>query len=122
MNRRPQDDQHDVDGQLRLRQVNLNKSMAAQQDFINNTDPAHYDLLAIQEPYKKKNHLTVASSKWHVVYPTTHFVSDTQAAATRIGPVRERYNLNELVDGHPGGLPGCDHHRDPYGNEEDTYF
>ncbi|KLO04408.1 hypothetical protein SCHPADRAFT_794124, partial [Schizopora paradoxa] len=42
-----------------------------------------YDIIAIQEPYKNQYHLTQASSKWRVVYPSTHLRSDVQAAATR---------------------------------------
>ncbi len=72
-----------VDGRLRIRQANLNKSNSAQQDLINNTDPKQYDILAIQEPFKYQHHSTLASSKWRVLYPTTHFESDAKAANTR---------------------------------------
>ncbi len=72
-----------VAGQLRICQQNLNKSPQAQQDFLNTTDPSLFDIVAIQEPWKSRAHLTSVTSKWRAVYPSQYYDSDDMAAATR---------------------------------------
>lgn len=75
--------QHDDEEQLRIWQQNLNKSHSALLDLIHSANPKDFDIVAIQEPWKSHVHLTQASHRWRVVYPTTHLKSDEQAAATR---------------------------------------
>src|ERR1700677_3279491 len=59
--------------QLRIIQININKSNDGQTDFfINRINPNHYDIVLIQEPYfdyKKDSHI---SSKWIAIYPLHH--------------------------------------------------
>ncbi|KAI0057648.1 hypothetical protein BV25DRAFT_1796907, partial [Artomyces pyxidatus] len=65
---------------LRIWQQNLNASDAAQHHLLNSHLSLSYDVLAIQEPYIKKDQYTYAGSPWRVIYPTPHF---TNASATR---------------------------------------
>ena len=58
---------------LRIWQQNINKSLLAQQDLINNIRPDDYELILIQEPYMDHNQKTRASSHWRVVYPSTYY-------------------------------------------------
>jgi len=59
--------------QLRIIQINVNKSNESQTDFlINRINPDNYDLVMLQEPYfdyKKDSHV---SSKWITIYPLKH--------------------------------------------------
>ncbi len=69
---------------LRIHQQNLNKSRAAQLDFINTLNPDGVDVVALQEPWKyPDNHRSFCEPSLRVVYPTTHYESDSLAAATR---------------------------------------
>lgn len=59
--------------QLRIIQLNVNKSNAAQTDFlINRLHPNDYDLVMIQEPYFDYKKDSRVSSKWIVIYPLNH--------------------------------------------------
>ena len=59
--------------QLRIIQINVNKSNDCQTDFlINRINPKEYDLVMIQEPYFDYKKDSRASSKWIAVYPTNH--------------------------------------------------
>lgn len=59
--------------QLRMIQLNVNKSNNAQTDFlINCINPDHYDLVLLQEPYFDFKKDSRVSSKWTVIYPRKH--------------------------------------------------
>jgi hypothetical protein len=59
--------------QLRIIQLNVNKSNDAQTDFlINRISPHHYDLVMIQEPYFDFKKDSRVSSKWIAIYPLNH--------------------------------------------------
>ena len=55
---------------IRIRQLNVNKSMTAQEDLINNSK--NFNILAVQEPYLDHPNNTRATSHWSVVYPARH--------------------------------------------------
>ena len=65
---------------IRFRQQNLNKSLTAQLDLLNGTDPKDTDFVFIQEPHIDFQHQTRANQYWTVVYPTPH---NTSPACTR---------------------------------------
>ena len=59
--------------QLRIIQLNVNKSNACQTDFlINRLHPNNYDLVMIQEPYFDYKKDSRVSSKWIAIYPLNH--------------------------------------------------
>ena len=70
-----QPDNNNTTTKLRIWQQNLNKSLAAQQDLINNLRPENYEIVLIQEPYIDHNRKTRASSHWRVVYPSTYYTN-----------------------------------------------
>ena len=53
-------------------QQNLNKSLTAQLDLLNQVDPKNTDLIFIQEPHIDFLNLTRANHHWTIIYPTTH--------------------------------------------------
>lgn len=55
---------------LHIWQQNVAKSHMAQQDLLANAEPEDWDIIALQEPYLNHLHLTQASPKWHVIYPS----------------------------------------------------
>lgn len=58
---------------IRIWQQNLNRSQMGQQETINTVSPQHYDIIAIQEPWKNRiNHQSTSSLKWRSVYPSRH--------------------------------------------------
>ena len=57
---------------IRFWQQNLNKSLIAQLDMLNQVDPRTTDFIFIQEPHIDHLNLTRANHHWTVVYPTTH--------------------------------------------------
>ena len=57
---------------IRFWQQNLNKSLTAQLDLLNQVDPKNTDLIFIQEPHIDFLNLTRANHHWTVIYPTTH--------------------------------------------------
>src|ERR1700761_8529581 len=57
---------------LRIWQQNVNRSLVAQLDLINNADPQHYDIIAIQEPHIDFQNDMRASQKWRAVLPTPY--------------------------------------------------
>jgi hypothetical protein len=59
--------------QLRIIQLNVNKSNDSQTDFlINRINPNHYDLVMLQEPYFDYKKASRISSKWIAIYPLNH--------------------------------------------------
>jgi ribonuclease HI len=59
--------------QLRIIQINVNKSNDSQTDFlINRVNPNNYDLVMIQEPYFDYKKDSRVSSKWIAIYPLNH--------------------------------------------------
>lgn len=58
-----------ADGHLHIWQQNLNMSLVAQLDLINNLHPSTVDIL---EPYFDHLRNTCASRYWTVVYPPRH--------------------------------------------------
>ena len=60
-----------VSHKLRIWQQNLNKSPDAQAELINNIE--HYDIVIIQEPCLDHLNRTRTTSRWRVIYPSTHF-------------------------------------------------
>jgi exonuclease III len=63
---------------LRIWQQNLNSSMTAQSSLLNSTLVAHWDIVVIQEPYINFLRNTLASHRWHVLYPTQHYTHPQQ--------------------------------------------
>ena len=57
---------------IRFRQQNLNKSLIAQLDLLNGTDPKDTDFVFLQEPHIDFLHQTRANQHWTVIYPSTH--------------------------------------------------
>ena len=57
---------------LRIRQANLNKSSAAHDTLLNSNIHETHDVILIQEPWVNSFGKVSASSKWRVVYPTSH--------------------------------------------------
>ena len=57
---------------LRIWRQNLNRSLIAQNNLLNNTNPSYYDILALQEPHIDFLNRTQANSHWAVLYPSTH--------------------------------------------------
>ena len=66
------DDQAERTFNLRIRQVNLNGSPIARNDLINSDIHDKYDLILIQEPPINTLGKVSASSKWRIVYPSSH--------------------------------------------------
>ena len=63
---------------IRFRQQNLNKSLIAQLDLLNGTDPKDTDFVFLQEPHIDFLHQTRANQHWTVIYPSTHNRSPTR--------------------------------------------
>ena len=57
---------------LKIWQQNLNKSDKAQFDLINAPLHKEWDLLLLQEPYIDSFGNTKATSRWHILYPSSH--------------------------------------------------
>src|SRR5882724_9656262 len=56
---------------LRITQQNCRKSKTVALGLINSVDPTDWDIVLLQEPYIYPNsHLTIASPRWNVIYPT----------------------------------------------------
>ena len=62
---------------LRIWQQNLNKSDKAQFDLINTPLHKDWDVLLLQEPYINNLGNTKATSRWHVIYPSSHLADDS---------------------------------------------
>lgn len=71
MNHTPTEDAPTIKQQLRVYQINCNKSNTAQSDVIN-LSPKDWDIICIQEPYLDFQNLTRSTQSWNVVYPHTH--------------------------------------------------
>lgn len=65
---------------LRIWQQNLHTAQAAHEHMLRNLHPEHYDIAIIQEPYLNPVNLALCSSRWDIIYPTTH--GDTGAERT----------------------------------------
>ena len=57
---------------LRIRQANHNGSSTAHDALINSKAHEHHDIILLQEPYINALGKVSASSKWRVVYPSSH--------------------------------------------------
>ena len=57
---------------IRFWQQNLNKSLIAQLDLLNQADPKSTDFIFIQEPHIDFLNLTRANHYWTVIYPSVH--------------------------------------------------
>ncbi|KAJ6510337.1 hypothetical protein C8R45DRAFT_814214, partial [Mycena sanguinolenta] len=57
---------------FRIWSQNLNKSLDAQLDFINNLSPRYFNLALIQEPHFDFRGVSRANRAWISVYPPTH--------------------------------------------------
>ena len=57
---------------LRIWQQNLNKSDKAQFNLINTLLHKDWDILLLQELYINNLGNTKATSRWHVIYPSSH--------------------------------------------------
>lgn len=57
---------------LRIININVNKSIHSQTDFLNRLDPREWDIVCIQEPGFDFRHTTRSTRKWTVVYPKGH--------------------------------------------------
>ena len=66
---------------LRIWQQNLNKSDKAHFDLINAPVHKEWDLLLLQEPYIDAFGNTKATSKWHVIYPSSHLADSSTCRA-----------------------------------------
>ena len=68
---------------LRIWQQNLNKSNKAQFDLINAPLHKDWDVLLLQEPYINNLGNTKVTSRWHVIYPSSH-LTDSSACRSVI--------------------------------------
>ena len=68
---------------LRIWQQNLNKSDKAQFYLINMPLHKEWDILLLQEPYIDSFGNTKATSRWHVLYPSSH-LSDSSTCRSVI--------------------------------------
>ncbi|OJT13952.1 hypothetical protein TRAPUB_9491 [Trametes pubescens] len=57
---------------LRIWQQNVNRSLIAQLDLINNLHPSFFDIIALQEPYFDSLRNSRGSQRWIAVYPPDH--------------------------------------------------
>lgn len=73
-------------------QQNLNKSLTAQLDLLNQVDPKNTDLIFIQEPHIDFLNLTRANYHWTVIYPTAHH--DTPAKTRSVILVNKTVSKN----------------------------
>ena len=64
----PRSQQH-----LKIRQQNLNKSLTAQSEMLQQLVPHEYDIATIQEPYLDFNHNSCTSHNWYTLYPKEHY-------------------------------------------------
>ena len=62
---------------LRIWQQNLNKSNKAQFDLINTPLHKEWDVLLLQEPYIDSFGNTKATSRWHVLYLSSHLANSS---------------------------------------------
>src|SRR5882724_3205860 len=60
---------------LLIHQQNMNKSLVAQGDLLNQLNPDNYDIAAIQEPYLDANHNSRAMHNWYMIYPKEHYIT-----------------------------------------------
>jgi len=60
---------------IRFWQQNLNKSLTAQLDLLNEIAPQETDFVFIQEPHINFLNQTRANQYWTVIYPTLHNIS-----------------------------------------------
>ena len=63
---------------LRIWQQNLNKSDKAHFDLINLPLHKEWDVLLLQEPYIDGFGNTKATSRWHVIYPSSHIADSSK--------------------------------------------
>ena len=70
--------------QLWIRQKNINKSLTAAFDLLNNTPPDKFDITVIQEPYLDHLRNTRENSKWYSVYPKTHYSNKSKCTGLMI--------------------------------------
>lgn len=61
---------------IAIRCQNLNKSLDAQQDFINSINPNSVDIIAIQEPYINFQGNTRSNQHWYSIYPDSQFIDN----------------------------------------------
>src|SRR5882724_980518 len=66
---------------LLIHQQNVNKSLVAQGDLLNQLNPDNCDIAAIQEPYLDANHNSCATHHWYTIYPKEHYITP---ACTRL--------------------------------------
>lgn len=62
---------------LKIRQLNLNKSLIATEHLLNSNAPDDYDVLAIQEPYIDFGGKARARRQWYPVYPKAHYLDNS---------------------------------------------
>ena len=62
---------------LRIWQQNLNKSDKVQFNLINAPLHKDWDIFLLQEPYIDNLGNTKATSRWHVIYPSSHLADDS---------------------------------------------
>ncbi|KAI0046412.1 hypothetical protein FA95DRAFT_1494092, partial [Auriscalpium vulgare] len=86
------DDDDDISQQLGIWQQNLNKSHVAQHHLVNLGKLREFDVIAIQEPYIKRDSHTYAGAPWRVVYPSTHFSDPSATRALYL--VRDNLDTN----------------------------
>ena len=66
---------------LRIWQQNLNKSNKAHFDLIKFPVHKDWDLLLLQELYIDAFRNTKATSKWHVIYPSSHLADNSTCSS-----------------------------------------
>src|SRR5882724_5315810 len=60
---------------LLIHQQNMNKSLVAQGDLLNQLNPDNCNIAAIQEPYLDANHNSHAMHHWYTIYPKEHYIT-----------------------------------------------
>ena len=60
---------------LLIHQQNVNKSLVAQCNLLNQLNPNDYNIAAIQEPYLFTNHNSCATHHWYMLYPKECYIT-----------------------------------------------
>ena len=86
------------DFDLRIRQANHNGSSSAHDSLINSSAHKNFDIILLQEPYINALGKVSASSKWRVVYPSSHLSLEEKIRAVILVNASLSTNVWHQVD------------------------
>jgi hypothetical protein len=78
------EDTEDPVGDIKIWQQNTNRSLLAQLDLLNNTDPVSIDIVAIQEPHIDFRKVTQANSQWYIAKPTRFYTDGPEGTRSML--------------------------------------